>query len=186
MNCLNTMDILSNRNYSPKFFLQQCPQGQVQDSESHSGPPGSGIVFPFSYQENNSEADGRNSNSNAGHARWCTALYVIQRYFQRATEGGKGQQESFLPVNVGSVGEFLRCGEKSSDATLGCCLAYRRHQSQFVAPTGHPELEFWAGWLHGEAATPSGHWDLLQVFKASQLNLVLQTGLPSYSSRKQN
>lgn len=30
---------------------------------------------------------------------------VMQRYFQRATEGGEGQQDSLLPVNVGSGGK---------------------------------------------------------------------------------
>lgn len=81
MNCLNTADIL----HKSKFFLQQGPQEQVQESESHSGPPGSGIVFPSTYQENKSEADG-----NVGNLRCSTALGVIQRYFQRATEGGWG------------------------------------------------------------------------------------------------
>lgn len=37
--------------------------------------------------------------------------------------------------------------------------------------------ELWAGWLQGQAASPLGHWDLSQVFKAPQLNLVLQTAL---------
>lgn len=159
----------THQKQSPKFFLQQCPWGRTQGLIQ--ALQAVGLYFPAAIRKITQRLMAETAMA------MLEVQDVMQRYFQRATEGGEGQQDSLLPVNVGSGGKVPEMWRKKQWCYFGCCLAYRRHQSQFVATTGHPELELWAGWLQREADTPSGHWDFLQVFKAPQLNLVLQTGL---------
>lgn len=71
------------------------------------------------------------------------------------SEVGEGQQDSLLPVHMGSVGEVPKMWRKKQWCCLGVLSCIQKAPEPICGTCRSP----WTGalgWLQGEAATPSG------------------------------
>lgn len=106
------------------------------------------------------------------YSSWCHLEIFSESY--RGSWGTTGQVP---PSEQGSAGEVPKVWRKQQWCCFGMMPCIQKAAEPICGTYRTPELELWAGWLQGPAATPAAHWDLPQGSKAPQLNLVLQTGL---------